>query len=63
MVEVQKLWNNVGDLGPNTRIEMDSISWSEQLSAKLLLNQPVADFNASEDLEFSVYLSVQSLKR
>jgi hypothetical protein len=54
VVEVQKLWGNgMGDLGPNARIEMDSISWSEQLSAKLVLNQPVTDFNASEDLEFS----------
>ena len=54
VVEVQKLWGNgMGDLGPNARIEMDSISWSDQLSAKLVLNQPVTDFNASEDLEFS----------
>ena len=54
VVEVKKLWGNgMGDLGPNARIEMDSISWSDQLSAKLVLNQPVTDFNASEDLEFS----------
>ena len=64
VVEVQKLWGNgMGDLGPNARIEMDSISWSDQLSAKLVLNQPVTDFNASEDLEFSgMSLKARSLK-
>ena len=52
--EVNKLWGNgMGDLGPNARIETDSIAWADQLSARLVLNQPVNDFNATQDLQFS----------
>ena len=54
VAEVKKLWGNgMGDLGPNARGEMDSIAWTDQISGKLVLNQPVSDFNASEDLQFS----------
>ena len=49
--EVNKLWGNgMGDLGPNARIEVDSIAWSNQISGRLVLNQPVNDFNASQDI-------------
>ena len=49
--EVSKLWGNgMGDLGPNARIEVDSIAWSNQISGRLVLNQPVNDFNASQDI-------------
>ena len=38
--------------GPNARIEMDKdIAWTDQISGKLVLNQPVSDFNASQDLQ------------
>ena len=40
----------MGDLGPNARIEVDSIAWSNQISGRLVLNQPVNDFNASQDI-------------
>ena len=54
VAEVNKLWGNgMGDLGPNARIETDSIAWADQLSARLVLNQPVSDFNATQDLQFS----------
>ena len=49
--EVNKLWGNgMGDLGPNARIEVDSIAWSNQISGRLVLNQQVNDFNASQDI-------------
>jgi hypothetical protein len=52
--EVAKLWGNgMGDLGPNARFEFDSIAWSNQISGKMVLNQPVNDFNASQDIELT----------
>jgi hypothetical protein len=54
VAEVKKLWGNgMGDLGPNARIELDDITWSDQIAGKLVLNQTVDDFNASQDLQFS----------
>ena len=52
--EVNKLWGNgMGDLGPNARIETDNIAWADELRATLILNQPVGDFNASQDIVLS----------
>ena len=54
VAEVTKLWGNgMGDLGPNAKIEVDNIAWSNQISAKLVLNQPVNDFNATSDLDLN----------
>ena len=54
LAEVTRLWGNgMGDLGPNAKIEVDNIAWSRQISAKLVLNQPVNDFNATSDLDLN----------
>ena len=54
VAEVTRLWGNgMGDLGPNAKIEVDNIAWSNQISAKLVLNQPVNDFNATSDLNLN----------
>ena len=60
--EVNKLWGNgMGDLGPNARIEVDSIAWSNQISGRLVLNQPVNDFNASQDIVLEWFESLSSI--
>ena len=52
--EVSKLWGNgMGDLGPRARIEIDSPTWGTEVSGFLRFNQPISDFNASDDLDFS----------
>ena len=54
ILEVSELWGNgMGDLGPKARIEIDSPTWGTEVSGLIRFNQPILDFNASEDLEMS----------
>ena len=54
VAEVNKIWGNgMGDLGPNARIEMDNIAWSDKLEGQLILNQKVDDFNVSSDIQLN----------
>ncbi|MDG0965255.1 MAG: hypothetical protein P8O23_09315, partial [Opitutales bacterium] len=52
--EVAKLWGNgLGDLGPTVDLQVESPTYGTQINLTAQFNQPISDFNASADLEFS----------
>ena len=52
--EVAKLWGNgLGDLGPSADLRVENPTFGTQINLTAQFNQPIADFNASTDLEFT----------
>ena len=51
--EIDKLWGNgMGDLGPRFDLGVESPTYGTTIVTNAVFNQPIGDFNASEDLEY-----------
>ena len=49
-----KLWGNgLGDLGPSVDLLVENPTYGAQINVTAQFNQPITDFNASTDLEFT----------